>query len=461
MESIPLGVGPPRGADGPLPRPVHRARPWLIALAFWAALVPLSARPRVSGNVWSRLMTIESLVERGTFAIERSPMLGPSGSPDIAKYDGHTYADKPPVLSILGAVAYAPLHVLGGWSFPAPGRGLGQFVPITWALTVVFAGGGSAWALASTRRLFQLTTFRPWVADVLTLALGFGSPLLIYGVTFNNHSVAAGLITAALAGVALEDRARPRRAWVGLYAGLAATIDLPAGGAAFLILGVWLVARTRSFPWAYLLGALGPALLHVAAQVAISGSPLPIELDRRAMEYPGSYWSTAAGRFHETGPRWRFGLELLVGPQGWVTITPALSLTPIGLMLACRRGPLAGAARATAALLAALLAFYIWGVRRTDYAGLSFGVRHLLAVTPLAFLFAASAVDRSRGRWLAAGFALLIAVGVAYASVGMENPWTRADGVKGPQGRAVPRPEPLLQLLQHLVLAPHTSYTRW
>ncbi len=462
MESIPPGDKPPRGqAEPKIPTPIHPLRPWLLALIFWTALIPLSARPRVSGNVWPRLMTAESLVERGTFAIEGSPMLGPSGTPDLAKIHGHTYADKPPVLSILVALVYAPLHLGLGWSFLAPGRGLRQFVPITWVLTSLLSAGGAAWALASTRRLLQLTTFRPLTADALTLALGFSTPLLTYAVTLNNHTIAAGLITAAMAAIALENPQFPKQGWAGVCAGLAATIDLPAGGATFAILAGWLILRNRSIPWAYALGGAGPALLHIVSQLSMSGSPLPFELDRRAMEYPGAYWTTPAGQFHESGPRWRFGLELLLGPQGWLTITPILLLTPIGLARNLRNGSCAPLARATTALLVVLLTFYIWGVARTDYAGLSFGVRHLLAVTPLAALFAVSAVDGAKNRTLAAVFLLLLAIGAAYAWVGMHEPWTRADGTRNAKGQRIPRPEPLLQVLQQLVPFPHTSYTRW
>jgi len=456
MESIPGRFGSPGGghAGTPIVRPVHPLRPWLIGLIYWIALIPLTSPPRHSGNVWSRYMTIESLVERGTFAIGRSPLLKPSGSPDLARYGGRLYSDKPPVLSMAGALVYAPLYHWGGMRFAGPRGDFRHFPAVNLVLVSALVGLASAWSLVWVRRLLQVTSFRAWVADLLTLGVGFGTPLLTYGVTFNNHSVAAGLIAAAFGLVTLEDPARHRvarrRAWAGLFAGLAATIDLPAGGATFLVLGGWLAARQRRFPLAYLGGAIGPALLHGAAQWSISGSVLPVELDRAAMEYPGSYWASAAGRFHEAGPRWRFGLELLLGPQGWLTITPSFALAPIGLALAARRGPLRGAARAASALILALLGFYIWGVHRTDYGGLSFGVRHLLAIAPLVGWFALVGLDRVRRRRLGLAFALASAVGAGYAYEGMRDPWSRADR----------RPEPALRILQRLVLCPRSSYQR-
>ena len=452
MESIPRRGESPGAQGPPIVRPVHPLRPWAIGALVWAILLPLSASPRMSGNVWSRYMTIESIVERGTLAIDRSPMVRRSGTPDLAKYGDRLYADKPPVLSVLGAAIYAPLSFSGLRIFGSPA----EFATVNLVLVSSVVGLASVLTLAWLRWLLQVTRFRPWVSDLLTLGFGLGSPLLTYGVTFNNHSVAAGLLTAAFGLVLLEDLGCPRvgrrRFLAGLLAGLAATIDLPAGGAMVMALGSWLAIRARAVPWAFLAGAAGPALLHIAAQSMISGSPLPVELDHKAMEYPGSYWTTETGRWKEPGPRWRFGLELLVGPGGWLTITPVLAFAPIGLYAALRRGP--GPLRAGTALVvivvAALLAFYVWGVRRTDYAGLSFGVRHLLAITPVVYFFALVGLDHLPSRFARLLFAVLFASGAVYAFEGMKDPWSRAER----------RTEPVLRVLQRFVLYPWTSYTR-
>src|SRR4051812_26429787 len=103
---------PDRPRVGPTyPRPVRPFRPLLLGALYWASLAPLTLypAPRHSGNVWSRYMTVESIVERGTLAVDRSPLLRISGSPDLVRFGGHLYSDKPPVLSALSAAIYAPL----------------------------------------------------------------------------------------------------------------------------------------------------------------------------------------------------------------------------------------------------------------------------------------------------------------------------------------------------------------
>ncbi len=108
------------------------------------------------------------------------------------------------------------------------------FVVANWVLVTSVVGLLSALTLVWLRQLLQTVPISARVADLLTLGFGFGSLLLTYGVTFNNHSVAAGLITEALALTLLDDpqdkRSKRRRLLAGFLAGLTATVDLPAGG---------------------------------------------------------------------------------------------------------------------------------------------------------------------------------------------------------------------------------------
>jgi hypothetical protein len=418
-----------------------------VAIVYWAAVAPLAWTFQHSGNVWSRYMTIESIVERGTLAIERSPLLRASGTPDIARFDGHYYSDKPPVLPALGAVVYAPLAV-AGVRFTA---GPAALVLANWVLVVVLVGGGSALGVGAFRWLAGRIDVPRWAGDLLALAMGFGTLLLTYGVTFNNHSVAAGLLTAAVAMV-YSGLPGKRLAIAGFMAGLAATIDLPAGGAVLAGLGIWSAAKGARAALFYGVGSAGPLVLHVVLQSRITGTPLPVEFYPEAFEYPGSYWTTEAGRFRESGSRCWFLLETLVGPQGWWTVTPLL-LFGMGVacwVLAKATGRDRGLAGLTVGVVVALLGYYVFGVRRTDYAGQSFGVRHLLPVTPLVFWWACWPLG-SRGRgWWAPMFVILWSAGAIYAYEGRKQPWTRIESNE----------RPLVRAMQRGVLFQHSSYKR-
>jgi len=307
--------------------------------------------------------------------------------------------------------------------------------------------------------MLQTVPASNWVADLLALSCGLGTLLLSYGVTFNNHSVAAGLLTAALALVLLEPAGSPRlkvrRILTGVLAGAAAAIDIPAGGAMLVGLGLWLASRSRRTPWGYLAAAAAQLLVHAVLQTLATGTPLPVEMTPELLEQQGSYWASEAGRYREVVPRWQWGLELLFGPQGWLTLSPVLVLGLFGLTLTAfrRLDPLRPAAIVVVGVVVVLLAIYIWGVRRTDFAGLSFGTRHLLAVTPAVYFFAAVIFLRSRSRLVKALFVVLLVVGFVYAWKGMIAPWTRIEQRTSS--------DPILAFLQKGTLYPWSSYNRF
>ncbi len=445
--------GVPR-ADSVLVRPVHPIRAWLLGLIFAGSLVPFTIAPKLSGNVSSRYMTIEGLVERGTLAIDASPLLAGSGSPDVVRFGRHLYSDKPPVLPAMGAGVYAILVPLGiRFSGSAA-----QFVLANLVLVISIVGVASALTLVWLRQLLQTIPIDRRLADLLTLGFGFGSLLFTYGVTFNNHSVAAALLTGCFALAILENpdgkRVKFTRALAGFLAGLAATIDLPPGALLLAGIAAWQTVKFRKLPLPFLAGALPPLLLHCLLQSAVTGSPLPAEMYPKAFEYPGSYWMTAAGAWKETVPRWQFGLEFLFGHQGWFTITPVLFFLPVGLafVLARRTDPLWPAAALIAGMVLVLVVYYVWGVRRTDFAGQSFGTRHMLAITPLCFFFAIVGLQRLHRRAVTIVFLALIAAGGIYAVSGANDPWSRVE--KRAQTNTAVR------MLQKLVIYPWSSYRR-
>ena len=427
-------VPPPRPWGGwPLVRPVSSGRIWAWGVVYCLILGPVVGLvPQMSGNVSSRYATIEAIAERGTLAVDRSSILRQSRSPDVVKFGGHSYSDKPPVLPALASPIYLTLLTAGVQMTASPG----QFLICNFALTWLITTFASGLVLVALRALLQGVAIPRWAADLATVAFGLASPLLSYAVTFNNHSVAAGCVISAWALTLL---ARPTRGGgkvpfaVGLLAGLAATIDLPVGGLTLAGLGLIMLARGGRAPLGFVGGALGPLLLHAGLQSLVTGTPLPTEMYPAAFEYPGSYWTTPEGRWRDPHPRWRFGLDFLVGRQGAFTVYPVLWFGVAGLLSAtCRRHHQGRSERPAAAIVGGtfliLVAYYIWGVRRTDFAGSSYGCRHLLAITPLVYLFAIDGVSRARPRWLILGL-LTVALGVGgiYSVIGATDPWTRVE----------------------------------
>ena len=438
------------------PRPIGRWRALLPAIAYAGLLVALCDPPRATGNVWSRYLTIESIVERGTLSLDDAPYRAPSGTPDLVKFRGSFYSDKPPVLSALGAVVYAPLH-RAGWSLfdlRSPEAFMRSLSTVNRVLVGLLVAVPCGLALYALRRLLQYVAIGRTLSDLLVVGFGCSSLLLSYGVTFNNHSVAAGLLTASFALVAMPAGGRGpwRSALAGVLAALSATIDLPAGGCLWAALLAWSARQSRGRAIAFALGSIAPAAAHLVLQSRVTGSPMPVEMYPEAFDFEGSYWASDRGTFRDDRGRGWFFLELLVGPQGWLTVTPVLLLAVPGFFFAIRRRDdfVRTGAFVVAGTVAVLLGYYSLGVRRTDFAGQSFGVRHLLPITPMAFFYAASSMEwLRRGAWRLVVLALM-AVGAVYAWAGMADPWSRIEG----------RQDIALRIAQRFVLYPVSSYDR-
>lgn len=431
-------------------RDVGPVRVLALAAVAWLVCSALAASFRHSGNVWSRFMTIESIVERGTLVVGRSPLLAISGSPDVAKFRGKLYSDKPPVLPALGVLVYGPMYLAGVKMSASPGN----LSLVNWALVGALVSTGVALSVAGVRILLSTLDLPGWVSDLLAMGAGAGTLLLTYGVTFNNHAPAAGCLTMATALVVTGSRhgRRVKRTVIaGLLAGLAAAMDLPAG---FLVLA-GLGAMTLPNRWeaaSFAMGASGPLALHAALQSMVTGSPLPVEFYPEALAYPGSYWATEAGQFREQGSRLWFLAEILLGPQGWITVTP---LVAPGLVAAARaivreRGTMRGFAMMTVVSAVVLVGYYVFIVRRTDFAGQSFGTRHLLPITPLVYFWACVPLSGHRWRLYAPLFAVLWGVGAVYAFEGQKDPWSRIER----------RTEPVLVVLRKVAPYPYSSYDR-
>ena len=82
--------------------PADSIRGHLLVLFLASLVAVVSARDYPGGwNDGSRLATVESLVERHTWAIDDSPFL--AGTQDKLLIGGHYYSDKSPVPAVLMA----------------------------------------------------------------------------------------------------------------------------------------------------------------------------------------------------------------------------------------------------------------------------------------------------------------------------------------------------------------------
>ncbi len=348
-----------------------------------------------SWNDGSRFAAAESLVERGTWAIDdsvfvRPPAGGPSpyppddllltgyGTLDKLFIDGHWYTDKPPVSVLPLAAVYAVWH--GATGETARSR------PDLFCRTLTFATSGlafavAAWSLVRLGRYLGLA--RPWRL-ALAASLTFGGAAWAYAGYANAHVLllaTASLLFAEMVRLARRPEA-PSAGRVLLLGGLAGVsygLDLGAGPPLLAATGLWALWRLPRRSVALFAAAALPWLaLHHGLNYAVAGTWKPANMVREHLAWPDSPFTeqTMTGRWQhaDAGDLALYALDLLFGQKGFLLHTPPLLLSAGGLVLLVRRR-----VRETPELLAAaawaVATWLLYAVTSTNQSGVCCSVR--------------------------------------------------------------------------------------
>ena len=391
----------------------------LLLLLVLIALGATHCAP-VTWNDASRMATVQSVVESGSFVIEQTEF---ADTGDKVFINGHFYSDKPPMPSVLGAVVYYPLYHLG--------LGFHGHVRLDYFLVTLLTVS-LFWILGTLAFFYslQFTGMDPEQRLLAALALGLGSIFFSWSTTFNNHELAAGFLAIGfyfLLRARFETHVRRHLAIAGFFVALAGTADVPT--AVFyvaLLLPITChpqLRRNMVFYFAPLLLTVAP---YLAINYSIHHSIVPVQIVRSYFEYPGSPWigsdQLSGMRPNSLGFICSYALLTLVGPKGFLLYNPFIFVGIWGMVRAIRRnGPFAyeGVAVAVGTLI---LMFYYW-VTSDNSAGWSYSIRWFVPLLPLLFFFLHpyfEILDKRRETV----FQALLCVSVVIAAVGALNPWS-------------------------------------
>ncbi|GIW82038.1 MAG: hypothetical protein KatS3mg105_3845 [Gemmatales bacterium] len=456
--------------------------------------------PTFSSNDRSRWCTVRALVENGTYAIGKRETVSPA-SPEGKSYrdtgivfeDGWTtvdkvlhperqlfYSSKPPLLPTLVAGEYWLLHHLFGMSMVGekrpdllvrePAMSVIRICLFTWNLIpfVIY--------LVLLARLVDRYGQTDWGRFYVVSAACFGTLVLPFLITFNNHTLATCCALFALYPVfgllgspsqptpdpvASDDQAEKAAEanelqlahtseqvsssqWrrngampfllAGFFASLAAAIELPAAAfaaALFLILLRQHPGRTLKY---FVPAALIPAIAFFVTNYLAIGEwkPAYAFFNTPWYQYEGSHWKPDPAKtgidFLEE-PKTVYAFHLLFGHHGLFSLTPVFLLSLGGLFLLLKTGQPAGTnaiprsfALLTALLLVVVVGFYIW--RTNNYGGWTCGPRWLMWLTPFLLISLIPAADKlSACRWGRTLAYLCLGVSIVSATYPSVNPW--------------------------------------
>ncbi|HNT89459.1 MAG TPA: hypothetical protein PKL84_16475, partial [Candidatus Hydrogenedentes bacterium] len=268
----------------------------------------------------------------------------------------------------------------------------------------------------------------PWTRLAALFSLAFATQLIGFATHIDNHLPAAGALMAALYFAAGLCSGRLAPQWhrftlFGLCGGLVFTFDMPV--TIFIVFaGLWLVVRfpRQTLLWTTL-GLAAPLAVHFAVMVAVTGSPLPIQMRHELYLYAASYWRNPGGLDALNEPKLTYLFHMTFGRFGSFTLFPVLLVGLIGAAWTCRdsgdaaRGWIAGAAAA----FAVMTAYYV--LRTNNYGGAAYGFRWHIAVMPVLLLMGAPVWNRMTRPWHWALWCLAAAVSCYSAWECFQAPW--------------------------------------
>lgn len=339
-----------------------------LVLAAAVTIAVVSARPYAgSWNDGSRLAAVESLVDYGTLAIDRSifvdvppqsrsgaptpypaddPLLMQHGTRDRLLIRGHYYSDKSPVLTLVMAVLYEGLQY--GTGLTARDR------PDLFCYLMTLGTSGVSYVVAiwCTLVLGALLGLPLSVRVALAGSLGLATVALAYVRHVNAHIVLLGVASALLVSVVglAADACAGRMSWrrvatMGGLAGLAYSIDLGVGPVMLLAtLGVVAYRARRLGPIAlFALAALPAVVLHHAVNYAVGGTLLPANAVPEYLQAAGGGFTsqniTGGWRHPSIGRFFVYTASMLFGKRGFFGHNLPLFLTIPAVVFLVRRRP--------------------------------------------------------------------------------------------------------------------------
>lgn len=403
--------------------------PALLGAGLFLALALGWVRVRAySANDLSRLAALTALVERGTWAIDGSPF----GTPDKIKVGERFFSDKPPLLTALGALVYAPLYHGLGWQAQAQGcspradngwcaawADPGQADWAYYVITVLWVSLSGAWAVGLVIRAAQQAAWPAGWSIIWGLTLGLGTAIWAYSTAFIHHVPAAALLGTVAYGLWRQPHPTPA-GWLGAGAGLALALafDLVTGVFA-VALGAYALWRERRGPLWMGLGALPVILVFAALNWQITGQPWPAYLYTTGYDYAGSLFGASVAGNQPADQVAVYLFDMLVGERGWLAFFPVSALYGLGVVLAGRPAPTRALALAIGAATLAYVAYL--ATATNNYGGFAFGARWLLTPMPALAVLAVPRWPVSRS-WLGV-FLLLAAWSVAHGAWAARDVW--------------------------------------
>ncbi len=332
----------------------------------------------------SRLGTIESIVDRGTYRLDDSTFIN---TIDKVYRDGHFYSHQPPLLSTLEAPVYWLLHLSG-----ARFHNRGKFV-LTYAFTLLTNGVALALTVLVFADILAMASVRPPLKYVLAALLPLGTWLLPYGLVTNNHGI-SGLLMTVLIWLLLTVEWRgvtPARTFaIGAVLGLLAAIEILPIVSFVPVTLIYVLLRRDVDARARLLVLTGlaiPLLAHAFINIRITGDVIPAGFHTEMFRFEGSGFDeaslTGTWKHASLGAVADYAWRALVAGKGFFVFAPLCLLGLAGGLIERRWWQSRASGVHMVLTIGAVLSLAAALLTTNNFGGAAVGFRHAVYLSPV------------------------------------------------------------------------------
>jgi len=373
-------------------------------------------------NVWSRLGTAQSLVERGTFAIDGRVA---ESTVDKVYVQGHFYSDKPPTMALMAAAIYYPLYHTG---FRLE---IGKRTAAYGVITFLIMGISSLLCLGAFYGALGLVGIGESERVFMTAGLAFATLFFCWTTTLNNHAFSGAWAFICFYFILRARSSQPKKAYAMLLlAGGAVGLAAASDSAAMMFVVVFGLYIPSSKNWRptvwYALAAFVIMLPGLITNYRIAGDLKPVATHAEFFHYPGSHWNSGnedltSARRNDLSFALHYAWVCLFGRNGFLLYNPLLMIAIYqGVRLIVSRKPFWREAILILVLSSLFAGYYF--IYSSNYSGYSYSIRWFVTLIPLLwFLAFPFFIVWSRTKtWT---YGTLFAVSTLVAAIGVFDQW--------------------------------------
>jgi 4-amino-4-deoxy-L-arabinose transferase-like glycosyltransferase len=363
----------------------------------------------------SRIMTIRSVVENGTWYIDEIKDLN---TIDKFFYNGHFYSSKPPLPSIVGSAIYFVGYNSTKINFSE------AFIEYNHIINTLTNGLAFAVIMLFFYKSMKWFSIEEKYKLLITPIVGFGTLLFTYSVIFHNHVMSACFIFLAfyqLLKIKFDEAKNINYILCGFFLSLAIITEVIQSSIFLICFFIYLFIdkKTRKKIIYFVLGALPVGIFYIFYNLNTNGTMFPPYLNwEKLYEYEGSYWLNPQDSDSLGHNKLFYLFNMLFGIQGIFLYTPVLVFGFWGMIRAIKEKKDKISSLAKLILISCITILIVLLLKTDNYGGASYGLRWFVICIPCVMFFIPNLIDKFKNKKFLGVFMIVSVVSFIISFVG-------------------------------------------